>query len=408
MDFSKYVNFSFFISIFLLCLITGYTSELSAQSDVAAWGNIRGIRVEGELMKFETSLLVVKKDWTDLIQTAKEKQEPNFKREDSKVTVTSVLENLAFTEIIKDSGKGIAKVHYDLSADSSVLMKGAFFCIELPTNEYSNAQINYIDQVKDSAVASSKPDSRPFWERFRPIPVEAKGIKIKTKNREFEIDADRTTEILVQKPNPFFGGNTRIYFTIISGDAQKGEKANASYTLKISGSIDNAPIELSLDASNPGRVFDGIGGNFRIQNPQIDPTVIDYCLKNLNVAWGRVDMPWFNWQPDESVDPIEAAKAGDISPRVVSAMEMAQRLSKKNLPLIISAWFPPAWAVNGDMGFRRQPGEPRGNPLNPMKMRSIEKSIGSYLIYLKEKYGVEPELFSFNESDLGIKCSSNR
>ena len=40
--------------------------------------------------------------------------------------------------------------------------------------------------------------------------------------------------------------------------------------------------------------------------------------------------------------------------------------------------------------------------MNPMKMRSIEKSIGSYLIYLKEKYGVEPALFSFNESDLGI------
>ena len=43
-----------------------------------------------------------------------------------------------------------------------------------------------------------------------------------------------------------------------------------------------------------------------------------------------------------------------------------------------------------------------GNPLNPKKMRSIIKSLGDYFVYLKEAYGVEPELFSFNESDLGI------
>ena len=146
-----------------------------------------------------------------------------------------------------------------------------------------------------------------------------------------------------------------------------------------------------------------LAGNFRLQKPDIDPAVIDYCLKNLNVTWGRIEMPWFNWQPDESIDPIEAALSGNISPRVTNAMEMAQKLAKKNIPIILSAWYPPAWAVTGEIGFRvMKPGEPRGNPLNPMKMRSIVKSIGSYLIYLKEKYGVEPVLFSFNESDLGI------
>jgi O-glycosyl hydrolase len=35
-------------------------------------------------------------------------------------------------------------------------------------------------------------------------------------------------------------------------------------------------------------------------------------------------------------------------------------------------------------------------------MEKIYKSISDYLVYLKQYYGVEPELFSFNESDLGI------
>ena len=49
----------------------------------------------------------------------------------------------------------------------------------------------------------------------------------------------------------------------------------------------------------------------------------------------------------------------------------------------------------------RQEG-PRGNPLNPEKMNRIKQSIADYLVYLKEKYGVEAAMFTFNESDLGI------
>ncbi len=398
----KNFNFSLILMISLFLIFNGSIYKLFAQADVTAWGNLRGIRVDGELMKFETSLRVVKKGWFDIIQTAKEKQNPDFSRKGSNVIVTSALDNFPFTEIVKDSGQGVAKVNYKLTADSNVTMEGVYFCIELPNDEYSNAEINYIALVKGSIDTTAERNNNPFEERFRPVSVTAKGVRINTKERKFEISTDQPTKILVQKPNPFFGGQTQIYFSVISGNAVQGQKAEADYTLKISGSIDKKPIELSLDTANPGRVFDGIGGNFRLQKPETDPFVIDYCLKNLNVTWGRVELPWFNWQPDESVDPIEAAKSGNISPRVVSAMEMAQRLAKKNIPIIISTWYPPQWAIIGKMEFRRKPGEPRGNPLNHMKMRSIEKSICSYLIYLKEKYGVEPALFSFNESDLGI------
>ena len=43
-----------------------------------------------------------------------------------------------------------------------------------------------------------------------------------------------------------------------------------------------------------------------------------------------------------------------------------------------------------------------GNPLDSTKTGEIYKSIADYIEYLKEKYGVEIALFSFNESDLGI------
>src|SRR6185369_11541288 len=59
-------------------------------------------------------------------------------------------------------------------------------------------------------------------------------------------------------------------------------------------------------------------------------------------------------------------------------------------------------AGRGAMAMQQQQGGPRGNPLNPEKMAKIKESIAGYLLYLKEKYGVEAAMFSFNESDLGI------
>jgi hypothetical protein len=89
---------------------------------------------------------------------------------------------------------------------------------------------------------------------------------------------------------------------------------------------------------------------------------------------------------------------------VQAAMEMARTLAQRGIPVIVSDWSAPAWAIIGDprQAFRPQPGGLRGYPLNPGKMEKIYQSIGAYLLYLKQNYGVEAVAFSFNESDLGI------
>jgi len=85
-------------------------------------------------------------------------------------------------------------------------------------------------------------------------------------------------------------------------------------------------------------------------------------------------------------------------------MLMAQKLAKRGIPIIISVWSAPGWAIIGEerdaYRFRHQ--GIYGYPLNPQKLDEIYRSIGDYLVYLKQNYGVEPALFSFNESDLGI------
>ena len=97
-----------------------------------------------------------------------------------------------------------------------------------------------------------------------------------------------------------------------------------------------------------------------MQNAKTDPQVIDYSLDNIRVAWGRVEMPWSLWQPEEGVDPLAVARAGNLNPRVHQAMEMARRLAQKGMPVIVSAWQAPAWAVLGSTGFGGGGGGGRG------------------------------------------------
>lgn len=131
-----------------------------------------------------------------------------------------------------------------------------------------------------------------------------------------------------------------------------------------------------------------MGGNFRIQNVRKDPEVIDYCLDNMRVAYGRVEFPWARWD-----------KEGAANDHVRRSAEMARRLKETGMPVIVSCWFPPEWA-----GVRttRSDGTARAYALIPEQKERIFASLGSYLEFLRKDYGVEADFFSFNESDLGI------
>ena len=82
------IRSKFLFTLFTLILfLTVITDSTLAQTEVMAWGNINGIRVEGQLMEFETSLNVIAKDWKHINATGKEKQQPSYKRKDLKQIV---------------------------------------------------------------------------------------------------------------------------------------------------------------------------------------------------------------------------------------------------------------------------------------------------------------------------------
>jgi O-glycosyl hydrolase len=319
------------------------------QPETMAWGNLNGIRVDGHLFELNASMCVVQPDGS-VFTTGRERQTNSYSRRGKIETVMVAMRGKEWAlngkEAVEETGTGTAKVDIQFDPPKDAGIAGTYWCLDLPGF------------------------SADSW-----TPEKISGLRLTKGPSVIEIAFSQPAAVKI-------GANSRFMMHVA---------LHNTFAVKVSGEIDRNPVTVTLDAAHPGQLFDGMGGNFRLQNPKADPGIIDYNLQNLRVAWGRVEMPWRAWQPEENGDPLPT------DPRVQQAMEMARRLGEKGMPVIVSAWFPPQWAILPD-----RPEGMRGNALNPAKMDRIKKSIADYLVFLKERYGVEAAMFTFNESDLGI------
>lgn len=370
---------------------------LSAQTEVQAWGNITGMRSKGRLMRFESSLRLVKDDWHKEQATGRERNWTTYRREGAVQIVRTRMDSLFFTETVRDGAPGKAQVEVVFDPHEDMELIGAFFHLALPANGFAAANISLIQPAGlNLSENPAIPGGADEVLRARAI-----GLDVSTAESTIRITADSALQIIV-KADPKTG-DLGLYFTLQAAQAKAGQTVTRLFDILVSANTDVAPAVLELFPNYPGNAFLGLGGNFRIQNLKNDPKVIDYCLENLDVRMGRAELPWQLWHPVDSVNPLEAARRGELHPRVKAAMEMAQRLYQKKMPVLLAAWYPPQWAAVGVVNREpRHPDGTYGNPLREDRMEAIYASLAGYIQYLKEAYGVEVDLFSFNEADLGI------
>jgi len=402
-----------------LILLTGL-SNVQAQPVCTPWGNIRSIFVDGEEMKFETSLRSVNPDWKGYVKTEKYNWEgtQTYTVEGNTHTVSHFLLGLPldFTSRMRETGKGKARVEMNIMATEAFSQAGTYFCMEVPGAEFSDGTLTFYNNKKQVASLNLKSAPRKTNGDF--IRIKASKITWKSANRQYTITSGETVEVFLRQDfdgNPAYKNdpwpqqkfadsdplmktaNYQVYFTMINGNASKGISRNMVFDIETSGTIDREPATLVLDTQNPGRRWEGISGNYRNQFPDKDPMVINYCLDSLRVTWGRISMWWEDWQPQEGVNPVEQAKSGKLSKHVYEQMELARKLQQRNIPVIVSVWAAPDWAVDKNNIPKK------GVHLDQKKMDRICESIAQYLLYLKQEYGVEASLFSFNEPDCGVE-----
>ena len=326
----------------------------AVHTEVMAWSNITGVRLEGELIDFESTLRVGTPGG-EIESTGREKQNRiSYNREGSSQITITPMHGARFTQTVTDVDMSTVNLKWHVEALDD-LKEGAYFCMSFAPKYYSNATIK----------------------------ASGKTVTIVAPERNIKLTFNKSVKTQVLDED----GNKVLYINFLP-TLKKGATADYSAVLKVDGTRHHEVAHIDLDPSNPGRIFTGFGGNFRIQNVQKDPEVIDYCLKNLRVAFGRVELPWAQWDQN-----------GKEADHIKRSANMAKKLKAIGMPVIVSCWFPPQWA---GIQTTRSDGTSRAYSLNPDVMDRIYESLASYLIMLKEDYGVEADYFSFNESDLGI------
>lgn len=388
-----------FVSVFCLsvlvagCDIEETETPAETYPEVYAWSNFNGIRVDGQLMEFSSSLRLVDGNGEDSARTAKEQQYPDYERDGNSQIVTTQLDSMDFRQVVTAGENGKATVEMRASARDDMEIGGAYFTLELPADHYAGGTVD-ISGPEDSGFSLEDLEEGEIRET-------AGRVRFESPDRQLLVETAEPAE-LIFRHDPDEAGSYLAYIPVGTGIFEEGQEAEITFELTATGEIDRTPGELTLDTSEVGREFDGLGGNFRLQNPDTDPKVIDYNIENLRVAWTRFEMPWREWHPEEDVDPYEAAEAGDIHPHVEASMEIAQRMYERGKPVMLATWSGPDWAIEGPFTTGYDETGQRGNPLDQDKTEQIYESVTSYILYLRDHYGVETEYYSFNESDLGI------
>ena len=365
-----------------------------SQAEFTTWGNLTGIRVNNQLMEFHTSLVVEYQDGYTR-RTRKEGQEIDFQRNGRQKTFSYNMQHVNWKQAIETVEEGKAEVEVTFLSPKDTVINGAYFSIALPEEFGPETRFSFMSQptigLEDMNTASSEAHFK----------APAQGMTIQSPTRSLNITFQKSTEVIISKGNEE-NPQIRVNLVLASGEIEADKIYRNTFVIQASGEIDTTPLALQIFPDQEGKAFDGIGGNFRLQNAQTDPQVIDYSLENLNVTWSRVEMPWREWHAKRTADPAFEARRGNLHPKVKAAMEMAQRLDQQGIPVMLAAWFAPEWAIVGKPFKGQHPDGSMGNRLDLDKKQEIYQSLTSYIKYLKDEYGVKTVLFSFNESDLGI------
>lgn len=182
------------------------------------------------------------------------------------------------------------------------------------------------------------------------------------------------------------GRTYRIRVPLHAGLWPAGTPLDLGVRFTVAGNSRAAAAVVKVDPARPRYEFDGFGANYCWGTDQV---ATKYLLETLKLAWSRHELKAIAW--DRAGRKPDAALTEDF--------KRIEQIHKAGVPWIISAWrVPERFYVDPN---QKPPGS-FGRQIAENKWEDVIDLFGSYLLYLKQHHRAEPDLFSFNEPDLGV------
>lgn len=380
---------------------------LAALSAVPEWsfdraGRLVGVSADGEAVAIHGNVRLPNRGWgrqpsLDDLRDGKQAADGQVTRWQGQIE--AVPGGFAsFDQTLAQDGDQVV-VTVKVTAEADLDLEGVFYWLDYPIAAFAGGTCDWSGGAQPARV--DLPLERPASRHLQRADAKTFTVRDRPGRTQVTVSFDRALNVAIQD-NREYGGQTYTALVRLSNALKRGESAAATITFAAELEPDRTPANLRVEPGVTRYAFDGFGGNycFNIESP-----VTDYTLNHLKIAWARTEMTPYEWEPrNENDDPAATdwdALAARDQPDTNLRRELllAQRIQQMGVPYVISVWQLPNWL------YADPEGDPRAGrrKIAPDKWPELLECLGSYLLYAKRQYGVEPDLFSFNESDIGVR-----
>lgn len=303
---------------------------------------------------------------------------------------------LQFTQTVRESeGKLVIGVEYQALNDLTA--EGLFFRVNIPWIDFKGGTV-------DNGLRSvTLPENGPNNANLQSGETSRLDARAASGTVWWSARLSRPLFVNLQDKSGESPKSFTFWIYVHRGNMAMGTSGAFEVELAIDGVPDSTTAAISLDTTNPRYRFDGFGGNYCFQ---IESPVTAYTLEHLDSRWARTEMTMVDWEPENENASASETDWGRFAARdrpgtrLRREFELMQKLQQKGIPFVASIWRLPEWLL-ADRGVKGPNDQKR--IIDPQLWDELLESLGAYMIYARDNYGVEPDLFSFNEPDLGVR-----
>jgi O-glycosyl hydrolase len=391
----------------------GWNPTFCLAGDIAiagSTGRLRAMALDGDYVDVHTNIVVHYTGWkgsADLggsnVEGLQFSQYQNQRKWSGRIKLKDGV-SYRYEQVLREAD-GAVRLSVKVAADGNVPIEAVNLIVSAPVSAFSggrcemkepNGSVRTVDLPRDPP----EKDHHLITGKTDRVSLSAADASAK-----LEFSLDRPVNVMVQDERKWKNSEYAVLVQVAGKDFCAGQSAAVELTLKLTGTADHAPAELTVDPRKVRYKLDGFGGCycFGVESP-----VSRYTLDNLRVAWARTEMKLHHWEPTNdngSPDQTdwEVLKGRDKpDSRLHRDFLWMQELQRRGIPYVISVWQLPDWLYAEPNSDARKDST-SARHLSGEKWPELLECIGSYLVHAKKQYGVEPDLFSFNEPDCGVR-----
>ena len=218
-------------------------NDAFGQAEAEPWGNMTGIRRDGQLFDFESAIKIQKGD--RFVSTGKERQRPHFKRDGDEQIINTNIDSLFIKEVVKDESNGKASVTVTFYAHADISFDNLFFTLALPAKEYGDGS---------TKLAGVHDEMRHYVNSGQNYDGTANGAQFKSAASHLEIKFDSPDPVRIRK-DVSNTNDLQLYVSLKQNGLTKGDSLQKTFTIEVSGKIDKKTVDLDLNTSTQGRRF---------------------------------------------------------------------------------------------------------------------------------------------------------